>query len=178
MNSKVKSGLGFGIVLAVVNIIENLLFKDNPTTKDILISILTGLFAGAIAGFLFGWLMGKFESSKFVNKATKIELDTDEKLIFQTSANHFKGIEPVGGKLYLTDKRLIFKSHKLNIQNHELTINLSDITEVQKNKTLRLINNGLVIKTTQRMTEKFVVDLDEVDKWLSELDTTQKSLQH
>jgi hypothetical protein len=174
MNSKIKTGLIFGIAMTVFFIAENLLTNDHLTTKEIFKAIALGLFAGSISGLLFGWFLGKFSSSKFVRDATKIDISADE-LIFETPANHFKGIEAVGGKLVLTDKRLIFKSHRLNIQNHQLTINLSDVTQVDKYKTLGLVNNGLSIQITRQTTEKFVVE--KIDEWLSHLNGTKNGLQ-
>lgn len=164
MNSKVKAGLSFGVGMAVFFIADNLFKSDNLTTKEIFKSVISGLIAGAISGLLFGWMMGKFSRSKFFSDI-KINLDNDERLIFETPANHFKGIEGVGGKLFLTNKRLVFKSHKLNIQNHELSINFSEIMKVDKYKTPGLINNGLSIQTEKQTTEKFVVE--KIDEWLS-----------
>jgi hypothetical protein len=123
-----------------------------------------GFISGAISGILFWWLIGVFANSKIVKESTKIETDSDENIVFETPANHFKGLEGVGGKLYLTNKRLVFKSHKYNIQNHELSILLADLKKVDRRKTLGLINNGISIITTDGKTEKFVVE--ELDKWI------------
>ena len=175
MNSKVKPGVFFGVIMSVSFIVENLLVHDNPTSKEILRFVISGLVGGIISGLFFGyftsWFLKKFTNSKFVNDTTKIELDSDEKIIFQSGANHFKGLEAVGGKLYLTNKRLVFKSHKLNVQNHELTINLSDISKRESFKPLRLTNNGLCILTAKNTREKFVVEKRE--QWLSFLEPTQ-----
>ncbi len=76
-------------------------------------------------------------------------------------------MEGVGGRLYLTNKRLVFKSHKLNIQNHQLSINLIDVIGFNKYKTLGIINNGLSIQTAQNTTEKFVVE--QADEWINKL---------
>jgi hypothetical protein len=93
-------------------------------------------------------------------------------MIFQTSANHFKGIEAVGGKLYLTNKNLIFKSHKLNIQNHELIIKLSDIKEIKRFRLMGLTDNGLSIHIHENRKEKFVVE--KIEEWLLYLEQTKK----
>jgi hypothetical protein len=165
MNLKIRAGLSFGIGITIFFILRGVLFNDAPNnTNEILKLVLSSLLGGLFSGVLFGWIMGKFEDSKAVKTATKIDMDSDEKLVFQTGANHFKGIEGVGGRLYLTDKRLIFKSHKLNFQNHELVIKLSEIASAGRYKNFRLANNGLSIQTTQHITEKFVVD--RIDKWM------------
>ncbi len=105
-----KSGLYFGIAMAVFFILQNLLTLDNLTAEAITKFILSGLLSGTFSGFLFGLIIGILKSSKFVDTTTKIETEANEDILFQTPANHFKGVEGVGGMLYLTNKRLVFKS--------------------------------------------------------------------
>ena len=145
--NKIKAGLIFGIAMTMFSILQDLLTHDDLTTKNIITFIISGLFGGALAGLLFGWLIGLFSNSKLFTRGTKIDTDEDEDILFETPANHFKGIEGVGGKLYLTNKRLLFKSHKVNIQNHELTINISDIQKVDRYKTMGIVDNGLSVTT-------------------------------
>ena len=80
-----------------------------------------------------------------------------EKIEFSKSANHFKGIEGVGGKLFITNKKIIFKSHAINIQNHELHIEFFDIQSIQFYNSLGILPNGLMIITKSGKKEKFVV---------------------
>jgi len=173
--NKIKSGLYFGIVMTIVFILQNLQQHDNLTTKNIVITIVSGLLGGTVAGLLFGWLIGLFANSKFFTLGTKIDTDANETIVFETGANHFKGAEAVGGKLYLTDKRLVFKSHKFNIQNHELSISLSDVDKVDRYKTLGIANNGLAVTTVHHTIEKFVVQHPE--EWINQL-TEKNGLQH
>jgi GRAM domain-containing protein len=165
MNKKNRFGAGliFGIVMTVFYLVETLLTSDNLSTNQILKSLAAGLLAGVISGFLFGWLIGLFAKSKFVTKSTNIETQPNENILLETPANHFKGIEAVGGKLYLTNKRLIFKSHKLNVQNHQLSLKLTDIKNVNRFKNAGFLNNGLSI-TTMMGNEKFVVE--QIDDWI------------
>lgn len=76
----------------------------------------------------------------------------------------------------MTNKRLIFKSHKLNIQNHQLDINLLEINSVDRYNTLGVIDNGLSINTNQNKTEKFVVE--QVDEWITQLKDKKNGNQH
>lgn len=153
--------------MTVFFILQNLLTSENHTTNQVIKSIVIGLVTGVLSGVLFGSLTGLFSNSKFVTKATKIETGPDENVLFETPANHCKGIEAVGGKLYLTNKRLVFKSHKLNIQNHELSIPLNEIKDAGRHKTLGIVNNGLTITTIDDNTEKFVVE--QVENWIKYL---------
>ncbi len=45
----------------------------------------------------------------------KTQLNINEEIIKKGGANLQKGIEAVGGFLYLTNERLIFESHKFNV---------------------------------------------------------------
>lgn len=164
---KFKSGLFFGIAMTVFYIVQDLLTHNNPTPKNVAIILASGLIGGALAGLLFGWLMGLFANSNILLKGTMIDTKAGESVLFDTGANHFKGAEGVGGKLYLTNKRLVFKSHRFNIQPHELSINLSDINKVDKFKTLGFVNNGLSLTIINNKTEKFAVQ--QIDEWVKQL---------
>ncbi len=165
--SKIKAGLSFGILMTIFYIVYGLLTEDNLTTKHIILRIASGIVGGCIAGFIFGLSAGWFGNSKSIMKGTEINLEKDETILFEAPANHFKGIEAVGGKLYLTNNRLVFKSHKFNFQNHEISIALSDIEKVNKYKVLGIANTGLSITTDENKTEKFVVQKRE--EWMKQL---------
>ena len=87
----------------------------------------------------------------------QIELLENETIEFSKAANHFMGLEGVGGKLFITNKRVVFKSHTLNFQVQELTINYSDIVRVEFYNNLGIVPNGLRIILDSGKTEKFVV---------------------
>jgi hypothetical protein len=83
---------------------------------------------------------------------------TDGSLVYSGEANHFLNGESVGGKLFLTNDQLHFKSHKFNIQNHEMQLDIHDIKEVRFYNMLGFIRNMLEVETTNGVTEKFVVN--------------------
>ena len=56
----------------------------------------------------------------------------NEKIIKEGFANLQKNLESVGGRLYLTNHRLIFEAHQLNIQGGTTEINLSNIQSIHK----------------------------------------------
>ena len=62
----------------------------------------------------------------------KTDLEQNEELIKKGSANFQKGIEAVGGKLYLTNQRLIFEAHAINFQGGTTIIHLSNIVSIEK----------------------------------------------
>lgn len=88
----------------------------------------------------------------------KFKLNEDEHLLFDTKANLFKGIEAVGGKLKITDQRLFFHPHALNITHENTEILLKDIVDIGAVKTMGLVNNGIKITTKDGKEFRFVVN--------------------
>lgn len=91
-------------------------------------------------------------------KRVHVDFEPGEVLLKDGGANHFRGLEGVGGRLALTDRRLVFKSHKLNIQNHQSVFPLFDIVEVGARKTFGLLENRLSVRLVNDESHEFVVD--------------------
>lgn len=117
----------------------------------------SAIVMASVAGLLFGLLMTNFANSSYLKQTTRPILEPAERVIYETPANHFKGLEGVGGWLFLTDQRVIFKSHSFNFQNHELSLLLSEIVNVKVSRTLGIIPNGLLIQAERGQPERFVV---------------------
>jgi hypothetical protein len=115
------------------------------------------LIAALLAGSLFGLVMAAFQASAEVQQSARPVFHPHEQIIKADPANHFMGYEAVGGWLFLTDQRLVFKSHRFNLQNHELALALTDIVRVQPSRTAGIIPNGLLVHTRQGAIERFVV---------------------
>jgi hypothetical protein len=137
--------------------------------KSLLNYVLQGVFFGIFMGIGFPYLMEKF-GGRFASKLgknIKPELTEDELVEIEGPANLFRGMEGVGGKLFLTNKKVIFKSHKINIQKGQTNIDYNDITEIRKRTTAKLIDNGISIKTNTGKEFDFVVN--DRDRWIEEL---------
>lgn len=119
-----------------------------------------GAFIGIPSGLGSGLLFGVFIAAFGIYQARRFKgqcpLTDGETLLKEGPANHFVRAEGVGGWLYLTSARLFYRSHKINIQNHELTIPLADISKATTALTAGIIPNGLHVETNGR-TERFVV---------------------
>ncbi|MBN8251376.1 GRAM domain-containing protein [Priestia flexa] len=87
---------------------------------------------------------------------------SEESYIRTGLANLMKGMEGVGGKLYLTSTELIHKSHAINVQRGTVTLDLADIETVERvrNKLLGvpLLKNGLKITTNDGEELRYVVN--------------------
>ena len=86
----------------------------------------------------------------------KTELLDGEDLLADEMANLFRGWEGVGGRLYVTDRRVIFESHFLNIRRGVTVIALADIDDVRPRNNLWVVPNGLEIETCDGVRFRFV----------------------
>ena len=90
------------------------------------------------------------------------QLLPDETIIKEGLANMRRGILWVGGKLFLTDQRLVFEPHAFNIRRGATIIPLSSVTGVRKcwTKFLNLIPvapNGIAVSSKEGNKYRFVV---------------------
>ena len=109
----------------------------------------------------------------------KTILKVDEKLVKKSPANHQRGIETVGGMLYLTTERLIFESHSLNFQTGETIISIPEINNLRKNWTkflgiIPIFPNTLVVTSGSGHEDNFV--LFRRTTWINEINKLKGGL--
>lgn len=145
---------GYGFILYLL---------DNELTLKNLVgmSLIYGVAMTLFFIFLFPKLMNKLVGKRV--DTIKPSLLADEVLEREIFANLFRGFEGVGGKIFLTNQRLIFKSHSLNIQKGQTNIDYNDIVSVTKRKTMKLINNGIKVTTKEGKVYYFVVNNRDVE---------------
>jgi len=91
----------------------------------------------------------------------KTEFLSGEKPVKDGAANLQRGIETVGGWLYLTNQRLIFEAHAFNVQSGRTIIPLASITGARTcwTKFLNLIPlfpNSIAVATKEGTEYRFV----------------------
>src|SRR5215212_1763560 len=111
--------------------------------------------------------------------AIKTPLRPGEALVRESRANMQRGIESVGGHLYLTDQRLIFESHKLNVQRGPAEIPLGEVAGMRKEwtKFLNLIPtapNTLAVTTAGGDAYRFVCS--KRDDWIAAVEQQRAAL--
>ena len=87
----------------------------------------------------------------------KTKLMDGERLLAGEMANLFRGWESVGGRLYVTNRRVIFEPHFLNFRRRVTEMPLTEIEEVRPRNTLGLIPNGMEVETCEGVRYQFVV---------------------
>ena len=164
---RIISAILTGTIFVFILYLFDLFFGEKTQTINGL--IFQGVFFGIFMGIGFPYVIKKF-GKKFTSKLEKNikpRLVENEKIEVEGSANLFRGMEGVGGKIFLTNEKVIFKSHKINIQKGQTDIKYGSIFEIIKRKTARLIDNGMRIKTKDGKEFDFV--LNERDTWIEKL---------
>jgi len=105
----------------------------------------------------------------------KTQIQMGETVLKEGPANHSKGIESVGGILYLTNMRLVFESHALNIQTHNESYPLEQIVSIVGKDTLGIVANGISITLANGVQEQFVVNGRQ--DWISSIINTKSAIQ-
>jgi hypothetical protein len=116
-----------------------------------------GVTAGLTSGILFGATVTGFVMYQAKKFTTNRPRDPGETLLHEGGANRLVTGEAVGGWMYMTDRRLLFVSHAINVQSHTHSIPAEKIARAIKANALGIIPNQLLITLTDGSTEKFVV---------------------
>ena len=136
--------------------------------NEISTSFVHGLIGGILVGIINSFLFYKYAVPKYVLEAVSVDLDSDEIIDFQTPANYISEKEPISGKLFLTNKRIIFKNHKQEKNLSEFSINNDELIKIESFKSINLFHNGLLINTASG--EKHMFILDRLKDWVTKLE--------
>lgn len=108
------------------------------------------------------WRAGGLASLGETASTMKTDLVVDEIVVRAGPANFQRRSETVGGRLYLTNRRLIFESHAFNAQTGTTIIARTAITSVRKCWTklldlIPLLPNSIAVRSNDGMEYRFVV---------------------
>ena len=127
---------------------------------------------GAIAVVCHLWLQFKFAQAAYEIDALKPDGISDESILLQSAATYVNGSETVGGKLFLTNKRILFKCKKQHHQNLEVSIPIDAVQSVNSFKILWFINSGISIKMQGETPTELVVN--DLKQWVPTIVDTLK----
>lgn len=126
----------------------------------------------AIFGLAVGAALAVIVSRRERAEQTALpQLDPAERLLRQGPAECFEepqgaGESRVGGFLYLTDKRLVFRPHGAEDRGYELSLPLADIVRAEAAEVVWMHPTALHVHTTRRV-EQFVVLEEEREAWVA-----------
>lgn len=136
-----------------------------------------GLGVALAAGTLFGLMMAGFQAwmsdSKRRSKQMPFESRAGETVVHEGPANHKLGLEYRGGWLFLTNERLAFRPHAMNIQKDTLDLERADLAKIDLVATLGVVPNGLLVTTRDGKEQRFVVV--ERSEWAKALNVVARA---
>jgi hypothetical protein len=132
-----------------------------------------GIVCGMVSGLLFAAFMYLLYNSSWFQRKTAI-MANNGPVLYTGGANHFLNGEAVGGKLYLLRDKLWFRSHNLNIQNHELQLDVHHIKAINLYNIAGIIPTGIQVALDNGKTEKFVVNNRKA--WINEIKKVKEAV--
>jgi hypothetical protein len=108
------------------------------------------------------------------------DLGDGERIVRESGANLQRGIETVGGRLFLTTRRLIFEAHRFNVKTGRTVVRLRDVEDVWKCWTrlfglVPIFPNSLAVSTAEGKTYRFV--MFGRDKWVRAIREAKQDLE-
>lgn len=144
---------------------------SGPVGPTLVLGLMTPVFGLGFAA-LTG-LPGFMLYRALATRAPELCLDAEEQALFTARANHFLGDEGRGGRISVTDARVVFVPHRFNVQLAGCEMALDDVTSVKWRTILGptgLPLSSLVELTTAGGTDVFVVSrADRVATLIDEL---------
>lgn len=159
LKQKIIQGAFMGVTYAFIMFLFDLGMGEKFSLLRYVIHV---IFFGGIMGILLPYVTDR-QIKKTLDKIT-IEVSEDEQVQLEDGATLKTKRISDGGKLILTDKRLAFSPRKSVL----IEIPLSEITEVEKKKTLGFVNNTFVVKTNSE-DYNFFVSENVRDVWVSSI---------
>lgn len=148
----------FSLVWTTVMILLKSMEHGGPTWEIVFHEALFGLFMGFFYSLIIRYSSGR------TYKEVNIELDKEEALIKDGGANRWTGNNPEGGRLVLTDRRLIFRAQQYNTQYYQLSFELQELCNIQVTKSWLLLKNELRFEVADGTLFRFAVD--NPNRWL------------
>lgn len=101
-------------------------------------------------------------------KHVKLKLELDEIVVKEGGANLMTGMQGEGGKLAVTNRRILFKGERYDTRDFQFVIEFDKIESIRIHKSWKLLKNELQIAMTDCTTYRFAVD--HPVQWLSAIE--------
>lgn len=125
--------------------------------------------AGLLMGLLYWYLIRLLERRKEQQlQVLTLDLDDKESLIMEGMAKQWLHREGILGKLYLTSRRLIFRSAKSTHDPIQFAISLDKISNIKVDKSIGVLDIGIILKTSigeKRLLIDFPGDWRSLIEW-------------
>ena len=159
--------LGSAVLWAIIWIGIKSAENNGFTTTILWASIGRGLFMGISWALIMKWMSGD------PYKHVKLKLESEETVVKEGGANLIPVNKGEGGKLAVTNKRLLFKGQRYDTRDFQFVIEFDKIESIRTHKSWKLLKNQLHIAMTDGTTFRFAVD--HPVQWLSAIEGQMSS---
>jgi len=159
--------LFFALAITTGQILLRILVNDSAVPFSFGISFPIAILTGFLFVVSIRYLRNKMVASIVV------DVGKNEAVLRASGANHIVAKEGVGGKLVLTDRRLIFVSHKFNVQNHRFETSIDEVLAAEPIKFWKLFDTGLLLELKKGEQHKFVVNSPA--EWITSIRERQRA---
>lgn len=161
-NNFLRMALGSAVLWAIVWIGIKSAENNGFTTTILWASIGRGLFMGISWALIMKWMSGD------PYKHVKLKLEADETVVKEGGANLIPVNKGEGGKLAITNKRLLFKGQRYDTRDFQMVIEYDKIENIRIHKSWKLLKNELHITMLDATKHRFAVD--NPDQWLNAIE--------
>jgi hypothetical protein len=139
------------------------LFDTQDLERIAISALVFALFFGLGYPAFLSWF-----TNRQLAKIKDPEMEADEVILFRDAASIYKNKwVAVGGKLFITNQRLIFIPTKANFNKANVEIKRSNIEEITKRKSGGIMNNGMKLSYLDGSEHIFILNSrDEIVEML------------
>lgn len=166
-NSFLRMALGSAVLWAIIWIGIKSAENNGFTTTILWASIGRGLFMGISWALIMKWMSGD------PYKHVKLKLESEETVVKEGGANLIPVNKGEGGKLAVTNRRLLFKGQRYDTRDFQFVIEFDKIESIRTHKSWKLLKNELHIAMIDGTTFRFAVD--HPVQWLSAIEGQMSS---
>ena len=166
-NNFLRMALGSAVLWAIVWIGIKSAENNGFTTTILWASIGRGLFMGISWALIMKWMSGD------PYKHVKLKLESEETVVKEGGTNLIPVNKGEGGKLAVTNRRLLFKGQRYDTRDFQFVIEFDKIESIRTHKSWKLLKNELHIAMTDGTTFRFAVD--HPVQWLSAIEGQMSS---
>jgi hypothetical protein len=87
----------------------------------------------------------------------QIPLEDEEVIVRETEANHYIDGKLMIGRLFLTNRRLVFRAHLHNFHQYDITIDLGGVASVSYKNNIGIFSHGIWVHETSDLVHHFSV---------------------
>lgn len=150
-----QNGLYWGIAFFALSFCIGWFNSSMPLQTILVISIPIGFLALVINGAMYS----RFAKPLKVLERIEIKTDCRETVMIEAPANHLIGDDLISGKLCVTDKRLVFKTHL----QKEFVWAKSELLEMDFYRSFK--NNGGEFIIREAGNRKLMFEVDHLKLW-------------